>query len=1050
MKPPVADSHATPALRRPGAPRLRRFIFVVVGVLAVYGLLVGVALPPLARKVMAEKLGETLGRTIAIDDLIINPFTLAAEVKGLRILEPDARTAFVSFDRLDLDADASSLYRLAPVVDELTLSGLKVSVVRDGEEHFNFSDILARLAQASARKRQPAGDDDEARFSFSNIRVVNASIDFDDRPKGRRHQVTEVQVAIPFVSNLPVHLKQYVHPAFSAKVNGAPLALAGETLPFEDSLRTRFTLELDALDIRHYLGYAPAPLPARIDSGTLDARISVRFTQATGKQPSVDISGATALRDVAVSTADGPLARFAALQADIASFDPLAGKAQVTSIALRGAHALADKVSIPGLEARQISLDLKKRQARIESMTASGGAVSVKRNPDRTVDLPKLMPAQPAEGKPAQPEGAPWDVVVAKAAIGDYQVTLIDDAVKPATTHRVAIASLEAEELTTRDGLKGRATGRLGFGKGTLELASTFALDPLAVSATVDARRIDLVPLRVYVPGFATVTLGSGVASAKGTVTLRGKGDAMHVGYRGVAEIANLAATEGRAREPLLNWKSVRTGGIELDMPPSAPLSLAVAEVVVEKIYSRVVLDADGKLNLQRLRTATPEQPVGAPAPEPQPRNVRIDRVSFVDGRLDFTDLFIRPNYSADVGELQGTVTGLSSRPESRAAVDLKGRYDRTSPVVIAGSVNPLRGDLFLDIAAKGSDIELPKLTAYSQRYAGYGITEGKLTLDVKYLIDGGKLEGRNKIFVDQLTFGEKVEGPEATKLPVLFAVNLLKDAKGQINLELPVSGSLADPQFEISGLVTQVLGGLLKRAVTSPFSLLAAALGGGGASAAGGAGPSGGDDLAFVEFSPGRADLDATDRKKLDALVKALLDRPALKLEISARVDAQRDREALRKAELQRRLVEMKRAELAAAGKAAKPDEPVETEAADHPRYVRALFEREKLAQSRTEPAPKVASIAGALPAPQGPTAPAAAPPAEMTVAAMEAALLESIEIGEDQLQALASRRGTQARDYLVAAGRLPGERVIIATAPAPPAESSKSLPSRVDFALR
>lgn len=1045
MKPTVADSPAIRAPRRPGA---RRLAFVVVGVLAVYGLLVGLALPPLARKVMADKLGETLGRTVAIDDLSINPFTLAAEVKGFRILEPDARTAFISFDSLDLDADASSLYRLAPVIDELTLSGLKVNLVRDGEEHFNFSDILARLAQAGARKRRPAGDD-EARFSFSNIRVVDARVDFDDRPKGRRHQVTQVQVAIPFVSNLPVHLKQYVQPAFSAKVNGAPLSLAGETLPFEDSLRTRFTLELDALDLRPYLGYAPAPLPARIDSGTLDARISVRFTQATGKQPSVDISGAAALRDVAISTTDGPLARFAALEADIASFDPLAGKAQVTSIALREGRALADEVRVPGLDAKQISLDLKKRRARIGSMTTSGGAVSVRRNPDGTLELPKLALAQPAAGKPAQAEGAPWDVVLAKAAIAHYQVTFADGAVKPAATHRVSIARLEVEELSTRDGLKGRATGRLEFGKGTLELASTFALDPLAVSATVDARRIDLVPLRVYVPGFATVTLGSGAASAKGTVTLRGQGDAMHVGYRGTAEIANLAAMEGRAREPLLNWKAVRSGGIELDMPPAAPLSLAVAEVVVEKIYSRIVLDADGKLNLQRLRTATPERPGGAPAPEPQPRNVRIDRVTFVDGRLDFTDLFIRPNYSADVGELRGTVTGLSSRPESRAAVDLKGSYDRTSPVVIAGSVNPLRGDLFLDIAAKGSDIELPKLTAYSQRYAGYGITEGKLTLDVKYLIDGGKLEGRNKIFIDQLTFGEKVEGPEATQLPVLFAVNLLKDAKGQINLELPVSGSLADPQFEISALVTQVLGGLLKRAVTSPFSLLAAALGSGGASAAGSAGAGGGDDLAFVEFSPGRDDLDAADRRKLDALVKALLDRPGLKLEISARVDARKDREALRNAELQRRLVEMKRAELAAAGKAAKPDEPVAPGAADHPRYVRALFEREKLAQARAEAAPKVASVAAALSAPQATTA-AAAPASEMTVAAMQAALLERIEIGEDQLQALALRRGTQARDYLVAAGRLPADRVIIATASENPAEGSKALPSRVDFALR
>jgi hypothetical protein len=136
--------------------------------------------------------------------------------------------------------------------------------------------------------------------------------------------------------------------------------------------------------------------------------------------------------------------------------------------------------------------------------------------------------------------------------------------------------------------------------------------------------------------------------------------------------------------------------------------------------------------------------------------------------------------------------------------------------------VNTLSGDLFLDIAAKGSDIELPPLSAYSLRYAGYPITQGRLTLDVKYHVEGGTLDGRNKIVLDHLTFGDKVEGPDATTLPVLFAVNLLKDENGRIDLELPIKGSLEDPQFDMGALISQVVSNLLKKAVTAPFSLLA------------------------------------------------------------------------------------------------------------------------------------------------------------------------------------------------------------------------------------
>ena len=437
-----------------------------------------------------------------------------------------------------------------------------------------------------------------------------------------------------------------------------------------------------------------------------------------------------------------------------------------------------------------------------------------------------------------------------------------------------------------------------------------------------------------------------------------------------------------------------------------------MGEIVVDRAYSRLVVNPDGKLNVQQLRTATLHEPQ-APAlaePEPRPRNVRIDRITFVDSRLNFTDHFIRPNYTADVGELQGAVTGLSSDPASRATVDLKGRYDSASPVVIAGTVNPLRGDLFLDIAAKGSDIELPKLTAYSQRYAGYGIKEGRLTLDVKYHVDGGQLEGRNKILLERLTFGDKVESPDATTLPVLFAVNLLKDANGQIALELPISGSLADPQFEIGGLITQVLGGLLKKAVTSPFSLLAAAFGGGGGGGGDAKAPgaaSGGDDLQFVDFVAGRADLGDAGQRKLDTLARALQGRPGLTLELAGHADAVRDLKALRYAALQKRL--------AGDGKA-----PIDDAA--YAAAVRSAYAREKL--------------------------PGDAQP--LSVAAMETALMDKLPISAEAMRALSRERAEAVRDYLVVKGQLPPERVLLAAASGSDSPDGASGASRVDFALR
>ena len=233
----------------------------------------------------------------------------------------------------------------------------------------------------------------------------------------------------------------------------------------------------------------------------------------------------------------------------------------------------------------------------------------------------------------------------------------------------------------------------------------------------------------------------------------------------------------------------------------------------------------------------------------------------------------------------------------------------------------------------------------------------------------------------------------------MLFAVNLLKDSKGQIDLELPISGSLQDPQFDIGGLITQVVGALLKKAITSPFSLLTAAFGGGGDGKKGDA-KGGGEDLAFVDFEPGAAEIDAGDEKKLDSVAKALLDRPAIRIEMAPRLDPKKDMEALRHAALTRK---------------------VETAGS-----LKTLFEREGLAK----------------PAEKGVT------PKELSAAEMEALLLTKIEVGEEELNGLAKRRAERVRGYLVEKGQLPAERILVASAPAESPGGAQS--SRVDFTLK
>jgi hypothetical protein len=201
----------------------------------------------------------------------------------------------------------------------------------------------------------------------------------------------------------------------------------------------------------------------------------------------------------------------------------------------------------------------------------------------------------------------------------------------------------------------------------------------------------------------------------------------------------------------------------------------------------------------------------------------------------------------------------------------------------VSGRVNPLSAKPYLDLQADIKGIEMTSLSPYSGKYAGYAIEKGKMSLFVKYKIENDQLTAENRVFLDQLVFGNPVDSPDATKLPVTLALALLKNRNGEIDINLPISGSLNDPEFSMGGLVVKVIVNLLVKAVTSPFALLGSVFGGG-------------EELSNVDFEAGRARDHAEQRRqRLENLARALVDRPALRLDIEGRADPGNDPEGLR-----------------------------------------------------------------------------------------------------------------------------------------------------------
>jgi uncharacterized membrane protein len=440
----------------------------------------------------------------------------------------------------------------------------------------------------------------------------------------------------------------------------------------------------------------------------------------------------------------------------------------------------------------------------------------------------------------------------------------------------------------------------------------------------------------------------------------------------------------------------------------------------MDGFYARLIVNPDATLNLQQLLASqSVESEVVVPSaptmkgkgvatkelPPPKTDNelpVSIGRVAFADGEVEFSDFFVRPNYSAHLTGVTGSVSALSAAQPGDVA--LAARVENTAPVEVRGTVNPFARDLTLDLTATAKDVDLPPLTPYSEKYAGYGIQRGKLSLEVHYQIENRKLVASNKLVLDQLTFGEHVESPAATRLPVLLAVSLLKDREGVIHLDLPIEGTLDDPRFSVWGILVQIVVNLVTKAATAPFALLGA--------------------LA------GHAEISAAAEAKLRSLAKALADRPGLKLDAAGRAVPELDRDGLRRAALDRAVRTEKQKAAASQGESAPALDSLNIEASEYPKYLAAVYRDADLPDKPRN----VLGIAKDIPA-----------------AEMEALLLASYRADDDSLRALATRRAQTVKDWFAGPGGIAGERVFIVSPKlGGDGIEDKGPPTRVDFALK
>jgi outer membrane protein OmpA-like peptidoglycan-associated protein len=544
-------------------------------------------------------------------------------------------------------------------------------------------------------------------------------------------------------------------------------------------------------------------------------------------------------------------------------------------------------------------------------------------------------------------------------------------------------------------------------GTGRVHVAGALGLSPVLADLDVDVQKLDLMPLQPLLTRYTNLLLSRGKLSTQGKLKVERTADGNILsGYLGRLSLTNVTALERATASDLVRWKSLFLDGVDVRL---SPFSLTIGQVALSDFFARVAINPDGRINLQDIVQSAPTE-AGPSAVYP----IRIGKVSLQGGGVHFSDNYVKPHYTADLKALGGVISGLSSAAASTATVDLRGQVN-DAPLAIAGRINPLRGNLFLDIKASVSGMDMAPFSPYSGKYMGYDIEKGKLSFEVVYQVLDHALTAQNHLVLDQLTFGNKVEGPDATQLPVQLAIALLKDRNGTIDINLPVEGSLNDPQFSVGGIIFKMVINLITKAITAPFSLIASFF-------------EGGASASFMAFDPGLSVIPTAGAAQLQSLAHALTERPALKLEITGRADRVTDAEGLRRAGIDQKVRALLIKQKIARGESVSPD-AVEVPAADYPALLARVYRNENFPKPRN-----MIGFEKSLPVPE-----------------MEKLMMANTVVTDDDLAALASRRAEAVRDWLVHQGQVPRERLFIvggAAGQAPAADQAS--PARVDFSLK
>ncbi len=828
---------------------LIRAIGALLTALALYSLLGFLILPGIALRIANQQLANYATVPARIERIELNPFSLELTVWGLKIGEPGKEQ--VGFERLYANLQIDSLWTRALHLADVQLDQPKTEVLFDKSGQLN----LARLFKLPPS--EPTPTDPNAKpfpLRIDGIKLAGGYVHFQDlRPSEPiEFLYDKLDFELKNLSTLPEDNADMT--LVAAGPEGGRIDWKGNfsVVP----ITSEGTLKVTDGKMKAWWPYVRDALPLVLEDGVLNFSTEYKFSLA--KETELNLTNTSAsIAPFAIKAPDGrPLVRLERLDVsettvDLAKQQVVVGKIRSNKLETWAAREADGQLDWQKLFASQPS---KPAQAP-EPATAPA-----------TADSPKPEPAAPSK---------PWQVLLKDVQLRNYQVHLADRQAKPAVALELGPLNVDMQNFDSLNQSPFTLKIDSGLGKqGKIAATGEVNLNPVSAKLKVTTQDIDLRVAQSYISPFIRLELRSGMLGSNLDVNLK-SADPLKLQVTGRAQVDQLHTLDTLKTRDFVKWQRLVVEGLNYQHGES----LSIDKVNLLQPYARFMINDDRTTNVDDLLIPQPPDKSPKPASKEKPLGIRVGQIAINDGSANFADFSLTPNFATAIQQLNGQIGTIDSRQAKPASVDINGKVDRYAPVTIKGSVNPFDPMAALDIATSFKRVELTTLTPYSGKFAGFRIRKGRLNLDLHYVITKGQLKAENKVVVEQLQLGEKVDSADAVDLPIRLAIALLKDSDGKISIELPVTGDLNNPQFSVMPIVWQTLRNLVVRAATAPFKFIGGLITGGGS-----------EDLGNVSFAAGSSELSKDAEGALNTLAKALKERPALRLEIEGTAAASSD----------------------------------------------------------------------------------------------------------------------------------------------------------------